>query len=77
MMDIIPTGVIDLIVVDSTSSLQPEQEFSGHEPADYGTQARALKGFRTGAYRVKVRHDTIFINQIRDTMAMYENQLLE
>lgn len=74
MMDIIPTGVIDLIVVDSTSSLQPEQEFSGDmSQQTMALQARALsKGFKK-LVPIASRFGTtiIFINQIRDTMAMY------
>lgn len=72
--DLIESNLVDLIVVDSVAALTPKAELDG----DIGDQNMALQARMLGpALRIlnsalgKSKATILFINQLRDTMAMY------
>lgn len=72
--DMVASNLFDMIVVDSVAALVPQQEIDG----DIGDQTMALQARMLGpAIRVLVNEASksktvlIFINQLRETMAMY------
>jgi recombination protein RecA len=73
--DLIKTGVIDLMVVDSVAAMTPKSEIEGNmDDMQVGAQARMMaKGLR------KLRHPVaesntclVFINQIRDKIGFMQ-----
>ena len=72
--DLVESNLVDMIVVDSAAALVPKQEIDG----EIGDQSMALQARLLGqGIRLLVRSAAkskcvlIFINQLRDTMAMY------
>jgi recombination protein RecA len=72
--DMVASNLFDMIVVDSVAALVPQQEIDG----EIGDQTMALQARMLGpAIRLLVKEAAksktvlIFINQLRETMAMY------
>ncbi len=72
--DMVNSNLFDMIVVDSVAALVPQQEIDG----EIGDQTMALQARMLGpAIRLLVKEASktktvlIFINQLRETMAMY------
>jgi recombination protein RecA len=72
--DMVESNLFDMIVVDSVAALVPQQEIDG----EIGDQTMALQARMLGpAIRLLVKSASktktvlIFINQLRETMAMY------
>ena len=74
IIKLINTNEVDMIVVDSVAALTPAAEIEGEmEDANMALQARIIgRGIRVITSIADETNTTIvFINQLRDTMAMY------